>query len=136
MNIYLNIDGVLRLHSNQLAPYAANFLRLVIRRWPDSTYWLTLQSRGGRFGSHELFQKLLPQKTIEQLRTIQPATWYDHKTDGINFKQPFLWYDDMLTPEEQRILQRYDALDCFRQINLQADPQQLLDEIEYLRTLA
>lgn len=136
VNIYLNIDGVVRVHSSQAALYADEFLRLLVRRWPKNVYWLTMQSRGGRFGSQEVLISLVQPQTYRDIRLIQPGNWRDHKTDAINFHQPFLWYDEMITPEEQRILQHHRATECYRQLSLHKDPHQLIDEIEYLRSLA
>lgn len=136
MNIYLNIDGVLRVHAGQAAHYADEFLNLIVRRWPDTSYWLTMQSRGGRFGSLELLQPLIKPRTYAACKVIRPGNWRDHKTDAIDFTRPFLWYDDIITPEEQQILRHYRAEGCFRPINLHKDPHQLMDEIEHLRLLA
>lgn len=135
MNIYLDIDGVLLVNSNNAARYADEFLTLVLKRWPDSTYWLTTHRWRGQDTTRKVLEPVLKPKTVELLKAIKPARWEDLKTDGIDFKRPFLWFDDDLIAEERRILKHYGALDCFRLIDLQADPLQLLDEIEYLRTL-
>lgn len=136
MNIYLNIDGVLISESGQAAFYADEFLNLIIKKWPGSIYWLTMQSRGGRFGSHEALKNVLKPATYARIRTIQPGAWRELKTDAIDFTKPFLWFDEHITPEENQILSRYQAEACFRQVNLRTDPHQLMDEIVLLRSLA
>lgn len=136
MNIYLNVNGVLLTSQGKLAPYAGEFLSLIVKRWPNKAYWLTLQSRGGRFGSRELLKPSLDPQIYERLSVISPGDWQDNKTDAIDFTRPFLWYDDFVTAEENQILRRYDAQACLRLISLDRDPHQLLDEIEHLRSLA
>ncbi len=44
MNIYLDIDGVLRGAASPVED-VANFLNYVIDNYPDSTYWLTTHCR-------------------------------------------------------------------------------------------
>ncbi len=136
MNIYLDIDGVLLANSKQAAAYADEFLALIIKRWPDTTYWLTTHRWRGQNTVLEVLEPVLKPKTVQLLKHIKPASWQEMKTEGISFKQPFLWFDDDLVPEERETLRHYGALDCLRMIDLKKDPYQLLDEIEYLRSLA
>lgn len=136
LNIYLDIDGVLLSSEGRAASYADDFIRLVLSRWPDSTYWLTTHYWRGQNTTRQVLEPALKPATLRLLDMIKPTTWGDLKTDGINFKQPFLWFDDDLYEEEREILKHYDALECHRNINLQKDPMQLLDEIAYLKNLA
>lgn len=136
MNIYLDIDGVLLANSNNAAAYADEFIEIVLKRCPDSTYWLTTHFWRGQDTTGKVLDPALKTKTRELLRLIKPAHWEELKTEGIDFKHPFLWFDDDLIPEERRILEHYGALDCFRLVDLGRDPLQLLDEIDYLRSLA
>ena len=41
MNIYLDIDGVLLVDVGKPAHFANEFLQAVLKKYPDSTYWLT-----------------------------------------------------------------------------------------------
>ncbi len=136
MNIYLDIDGVLLANSSHAAQYADEFLQFVLTAWPDTTYWLTTHQWRGQNRAVDVLRPVLKPKTIKLLAQVQPTDWGDLKTDAINFKQPFLWFDDDLFPEEGEILKHYGALDCLRRINLSTDPHQLMDEIAYLRSLA
>lgn len=135
MNIYLDIDGVLLANSNNAAAYADEFLTLILKRCPDSTYWLTTHFWRGQDTTRKVLEPVLKPKTIELLEQIKPAYWEELKTEGIDFKRPFLWFDDDLISEERQILEHYGALECFRLVDLVADPLQLLDEIDYLRSL-
>lgn len=136
MNIYLDIDGVLLANSSHAAQYADEFLQLVLTAWPDTTYWLTTHQWRGQNRAVDVLRPVLKPQTVRLLDQVQPTVWDELKTDAINFKQPFLWFDDDLFPEEAEILAHYSATDCFRHINLARDPLQLLDEIEYLKSLA
>lgn len=136
MNIYLDIDEVLLLSNTQAANYADDFLAFILSSWPDSTYWLTTHCWKGENRAVEVLRPALKPPTIRLLERVKPTQWDELKTDAINFKQPFLWFDDDLYPEEKEILRHYNALECFRHINLHGNPHQLMDEIEYLKTLA
>lgn len=46
MNIYLDIDGVLLANDWNAANHANEFLRLVLEKYPDTTYWLTTHCQG------------------------------------------------------------------------------------------
>ncbi len=135
MNIYLDIDGVLLANENRAADYADEFLAFILKHWPNNTYWLTTHCWHGENRTHEVLEPYLRKKTFVLLDKIQPTDWDELKTDAINFKQPFLWFDDDLFPEEQEILKHYRALECHRKIDLGKDSLQLLDEIVNLRSL-
>lgn len=135
MNIYLDIDGVLIGQNNRAADYADEFLQFILGHWPSSTYWLSTHCRNGKDTAQTLLQPYLRKKTLHQLATIKQTNWDDIKTDAINFKKPFLWFDTELYQEEKAILDHYQAGACFRLINLRKDSMQLLDELVYLRSL-
>lgn len=135
MNIYLDIDGVLLAKNNRAADYADEFLQFILKQWPDTTYWLTTYCWHGDNRTYEVLQPFLRKRTLEGLHKIKPTHWDELKTDAINFKRPFLWFDTTLYNEEEAILTHYQALACHRQINLEIDQFQLLDELVHLRSL-
>ncbi len=135
MNIYLDINGVLLANNFAAANFADDFLQFVLNNWPDSTYWLTTYCWRGHNQAAKVLAPHLKPKTARLIRQVKPADWHDLKTDGINFSKPFLWFDDNLFPEERAILEHRDALPCHRLVNLSREPNQLLDEIAYLKTL-
>lgn len=136
MNIYLDIDGVLLREDGRAADFADEFLQFILANWPDTIHWLSIRNREGREHIIETLRPHLKAKTLKQIQNIKLTTWEDLKTDAIYFKRPFLWYDTNLYPEEEEILEHYQALPCFRRITLRKIPMQLLDEIVYLRSLA
>lgn len=136
MNIYLEMDGVLIDKNNQLADFAEVFLQYILTHWPDSTYWLSSHCWKGSNNTLDiLIPKLRKKRTLQLIELIKPTDWDELKTDGIDFKQAFLWFDSELFSEEKQILEHYRALECHRKVNLVHDPSRLLSEVIYLKTL-
>lgn len=136
MNLYLDVDGVLIGNEGKLANFAEDFLHFLLTAWPNSTYWLTSYCWNGQNRATDIVSSLIKSsKTRRLIQEIKPAKWHYLKTDGIDFHKPFLWFDDSLTPEEKQILLHYNARVCHRKISLINDPNQLLDELSYLKTL-
>lgn len=136
VNIYLDINGVLIDQWGKAPAYADEFVQTIVKHWPDNIFWLSSLVRGDEHGAVKALNGVLSHRTLPLLANIKTGKWEDLKTDAINFKEPFLWYDDNLMEEEREILEHYDALDCHHQINLIRDPGQLLDEIIFLKSLA
>lgn len=136
MNIYLDINGTLTHGNGGLAFGADEFLQFIAKHWPDNTYWLSTYTWRGKNRAHEMIGPLIKPKTRAAIKHFQAANWIDLKTDGIDFSTPFLWFDDNLFPDERLILRHHDALACHRMIDLGSHPNQLVDELEYLKTLA
>lgn len=136
MNIYLDIDGVLLANSVQAAYFADDFLQYILKHWPDNTYWLTTHCWRGENRAAEVLLPVLKPDTAKLLKLIKPTDWNTEKTDGIDFLTPFLWFDDDLFPEEEKVLRSFDAFGCWRQVDLSRDPNQLIDEVAYLKSLA
>lgn len=135
MNIYLDIDGVLLANTVTTANFADDFLQYVLGRWPDSTYWLTTHQWRGQDRTLQLLKPVLNARTRKLMPLIKPTNWRQLKTDGIDFSKEFLWFDDDLYPEEREVLSIYNVLGSWIEVNLQKDPNQLLDEIAHLRAL-
>ena len=100
MNIYLDIDGVLLINEKFAAPYAEEFLKRVLEKYPDSTYWLTTHRWKGIDRTQEVLAPAFSPETLELIKAIKPTEWGESKTDAINITKPFLWFDDDLFPEE------------------------------------
>lgn len=135
INIYLDIDGVLLANEHGAAHHADEFLQYILERWPNSTYWLTTHVWRGENRAIKVLAPYLKPKTVDALRLVKPTAWTELKTEGIDFKKPFLWFDDDLMPNEETILKHYGARDCLRMINLHKNPHQLMDELVYLKQL-
>ncbi|MFZ1360723.1 MAG: hypothetical protein WAS27_01670 [Candidatus Saccharimonadales bacterium] len=124
-NIYIDIDGVLLADKALPALYADEFLQMVLSKYPDSTYWLTTHVwRGENVISHSLAPYLRPE-TQKLLSKIKPTEWGQWKTDAIDFSNPFLWFDDDLYPEEEKVLLRHGVINNWVGVDLYKEPAQL-----------
>ena len=125
MNIYLDIDGVLLANESNAANYADEFLKAIIEKYPESTYWLTTHNWKGENRAKEVLAPHLKPETVDLLDRVKPSEWKDLKTDAIDFDQDFLWFDDDLWPNELNVLERHEALQNFMMVDLQKDPDML-----------
>lgn len=108
MNIYLDIDGVLLVDKATPAKYADEFLQAaVLTKQPDSTYWLTTHVWNGENVIDQSLAPYLKPETQALLSKVKPTEWGEYKTDGIDFSQPFLWFDDDLYDEERTGLEPF-----------------------------
>ncbi len=132
MNIYLDIDGVLLIDEKHAAPHADEFIAHVLKKYPDSTYWLTTHNWKGENRAKEVLAPYLKPETAALLDKIKLSEWQELKTDAIDFEQDFLWFDDDLWPDELKVLENNNATGRFIMVNLQDDPDMLQKLIEVL----
>lgn len=125
MNIYLDIDGVLLANDLNPANYASEFLQYVIDKFPDSTYWLTTHCQGDANVPIQHIGHLFSADTVELMKKIKPTSWDLAKTRAIDFKEPFLWFDDDLFFEEKQSLIKHNVIDNWIQVDLSKNPDQL-----------
>ena len=127
INIYLDIDGVLLTNELRPANYANEFLGYVLRKYPDTTYWLTTHCQGDASRPVRDIGHLFNDYTVELIKRIKPTTWLTSsaKTDAIDFSKPFLWFDDELLLKERLALEVHNALDNWIEVNLRKYPNQL-----------
>lgn len=125
MNIYLDIDGVLLINDRHASPHADEFIQHVLKKYPDSTYWLTTHNWQGEDRAKEVLVPHLKPETVTLLDKIKPSEWKELKTDAIDFEQDFLWFDDDLWPEELEVLEANNATGRFIMVDLAKDPNML-----------
>lgn len=125
MNIYLDIDGVLLANDWNAANHANDFLRFVLDKFPDTTYWLTTHCQGDSNTPIQHVGHLFEPDVVELMRKIKPTRWDLAKTRAINYDEPFLWFDDDLFYEEKQTLIKQGVLDNWIEVNLAKDPDQL-----------
>lgn len=125
MNIYLDIDGVLLANDWNAANHANEFLRFVLDKFPDTTYWLTTHCQGDPNTPIQHVGHLFKPDVVELMRKIKPTRWDLAKTRAINYDEPFLWFDDDLFFEEKQTLIKHGVLDNWIEVNLAKDPDQL-----------
>lgn len=132
MNIYLDIDGVLLINEDHASPHADDFIQHILKKYPDSTYWLTTHNWKGENRAKEVLAPHLKPETVELLDKIKPSEWDELKTDAINFEEDFLWFDDDLWPDELKVLEKHNAATDFVMVNLGKNPNQLKTLVERL----
>lgn len=126
VNIYLDIDGVLLANDWNAANHANEFLRYVLEKYPDTTYWLTTHCQGDPNTPIQHVGHLFEPDVVELMRKIKPTTWDLAKTRAINYDEPFLWFDDDLFFEEKQDLINNKMLDNWIKVDLRKDPNQLM----------
>jgi len=126
--IYLDIDGVLLTKDLKPANYVQEFLQFVISNHPNSTYWLTTRCQCDSLRTVREIEHLFDdKKTIELMKKIKPTTWLGSaKTDAIDFKSNFLWFDDNLFWREREVLVSHGVFDNWIEVDLRKNPDMLL----------
>ncbi len=127
MNIYLDIDGVLLANDLHAALYANEFLRKILKEYPESTFWLTTHCQGDPEVPVRHISHLFEADVVDLMKLIKPTTWDLSKTRAIDFSKPFLWFDDDLFFEEKEDLLKHNALDNWIEVDLAKKPSQLQD---------
>ena len=124
-NIYLDIDGVLLANDLNPANHSPEFLKYVIEKFPDSTYWLTTHCQGDANVPIQHIGHLFDTETVKLMKKIRPTSWDLAKTRAIDFSNPLLWFDDDLFYEEKQSLIEHDLLDNWIVVVLSKNPDQL-----------
>ena len=120
MNIYLDIDGVLLTKYGTLVPGAPDFIKNIIDK--HDVYWLTTWCKDGKSDrALGILKKHFPKETMKHLTQIKPTTWRTWKTEAIDFSKGFRWIDDMIFPEEERVLKENNAEDKLVLIDMPHD---------------
>lgn len=130
-NLYIDIDGVL-VRGGVAAEGAVEFLRFATENF--DCYWLTTHCDGDASRPFLYLVGKLPEEAVQYLEKIKPTSWGSlRKTDGIDFNQPFFWMDDNLFEVEKQALEEKGKLDSYIPIDLNTNPNQLLDLIPFLK---
>ena len=111
MNIYLDIDGVLRGAASPIED-RVELLDYILTNFPDSAYWLTTHCRQDYNHTRAaLLNSDLPKDLVERVSSIvKPTNFGVLKTDAIDFEKPFIWLDDNLFESEQKVLELHNCL--------------------------
>lgn len=131
MRIYIDIDGVLLANEENPALYANELIDYLTSS--HDVYWLTTHCRGDAIYTQQHLARHFPsQGTLKALGKIRPTNWVTWKTEAIDFSQPFIWIDDDLFEEEERVLIKNQARDNFLSVDLRKNPKQLSEIIATL----
>jgi hypothetical protein len=128
MNIYLDIDGTL-IHEDLAETKAANGLEdFIIALRPHTTYWLTTHCRDGNPArAREIMKRYLPESLHSDIDRIKPTVWDTLKTQGINWDEEFIWFDNDINDAEWERFTMADEGQQVFEVNLRENPDQLIE---------
>lgn len=128
MNIYLDIDGTM-IHENLAEPIAAAGLEeFIIALRPYKTYWLTTHCRDGNpERPREIMKRYLPKELHGEIDRIKPTVWDTLKTEGIDWTEDFIWFDDTVTESEWSRFEHATPTQQVIEMNLRDNPNQLIE---------
>ena len=127
MNIYLDIDQVLITKDLKPAKNVYEFLKYVTDN--HECYWLTTHCKGEESNTLEYLKQFLDKNFFIYLNKIKPTNWDMLKTEAIDFKKEFKWFDDYVLEAEKRILLKNECFDKLVLVDLKSNPNQLKDFI-------
>ena len=135
MNIYLDIDGTL-IHedlSKMLGKPAAGLEEFIIALRPHNTYWLTTHCRDGNPDrAREIMKRILPEGLHPDIHSIKPTVWDRFKTEGIDWSEDFIWFDNDIGDYERSSFSSAPDTQSFIEIDLRASPKQLIEILSEL----
>ena len=126
--LYLDIDGVLLANEENLAIGAAEFIKYAADNF--DVYGLTTHCMDGTTDhAIEYLQRGSDEDLRPWLMKFKPVTWSLKKTEAIDFKKPFLWFDDDCFTGEKIDLQEHGVLNSWIEIDLRTTPDQMVKEL-------
>jgi len=128
MNIYIDIDGVILTNNLRPAEHLSEFLKYILEK--HKVYWLTTHYKGDSSGAIMYLRQFFPIELIELCKKIKPTNWQTLKTKAIDFSKDFLLLDDYLLETEKEVLKNHEKLSSWLQIDLDKNPEQLLEVIK------
>lgn len=134
-NIYLDVDGTILANDKVAAKHSEAFLVYLTEN--HNVYWLTTHVHQDITWVGEYLGRFLSTKAMKAVAKIKltPKDWDKSKTESIDFTKPFLWFDDDLFPEERNDLLKHNALNCWVEIDLARNEDQLFEIINRLKSL-
>jgi hypothetical protein len=130
MNIYLDIDGTM-IHEDRwdLENTASEGLvDFIVALRPHTTYWLTIHCRDGNpERAREIMKRHLPAELHNDIERIKPTVWDTMKTQGIDWSQDFIWFDNDISPFEWGKIKQGSENQQAIEVNLKLNPKQLIE---------
>lgn len=126
-NIYLGIDGVILTKGVTPALHLDQFLKHIITNFNVS--WLSSRCRGNSDVTEKYLSQFLETDTISLIHAIKPTSFSLDKTEAIDFNKNFFWLDSELFDSEKNTLRQHNDYDCWIELDLINNPDQLLHVI-------
>jgi len=130
MNIYLDIDGtMIREDRWDMQDLGADGLaEFIIALRPHTTYWLTTHCRDGNpERAREIMKRYVPVELHSEIDRIKPTTWDMMKTEGIDWSQDFIWFDNDISAFEWERIEQGSENQQAIEVNLKVNPKQLIE---------
>lgn len=130
MDIYLDIDGTMihedRWDTSDLA--AAGLAEFIVALRPHTTYWLTTHCRDGNpERAREIMKRHVPTELYPDIDRIKPTVWDTQKTDGIDWSEDFIWFDNSIGDSEWQRFATAASGQQVVEVNLVENPEQLME---------
>lgn len=130
MKIYLDIDGTM-IHEDLSDMYckpAVGLEDFIVALRPYDTYWLTTHcTTGDPTNARRIMKSVLPAELHADIDRIKPTAWQDLKTQGIDFKSDFIWFDNDIYPGEWTKLNKCHDGQIVIEIDLRNNPEHLIE---------
>lgn len=132
MKVYLDIDGVLiDTKEYKPLPYLKEFLSTVFEISNGEVYWLSTHTHDRENTSPlNYFKPIVESDVYLMIGKIKLSKWHTLKTEGIDLKSDFLWFDDVIFQAEYKALEKIGKENCLIKVENNLD-----EMIEYLKEL-
>jgi ADP-ribosyl-[dinitrogen reductase] hydrolase len=106
--IYLDIDGIfLDTKEYKQMPKLKEFLDTVFEITSGEVYWLSTHTKHGKNDIALYHLEDIDPQILEMAKKIKNTKWNTLKTEGIDLRSSFLWFDDVVFQSEYRVLESY-----------------------------
>lgn len=140
MKIYLDIDETILkndliltndgyIYNGGPVKHLKPFLQYILNK--HDVYWLTTHCNGDASIPVNYLSRYFSQELLDLIIRIKPTKWKQFKVEAIDLREDFLWFDDYVTQYEQKILQKANKSHCHIQVNLDDNPEYLLDFMDF-----
>jgi len=130
MNIYLDIDGTM-IHEDRWDTQdlgADGLAEFIVALRPYTTYWLTTHCRDGNpERAREIMKRYVSVELHDDIDRIKPTTWDMMKTEGIDWSQDFIWFDNDISAFEWERIEQGSENQQAIEVNLKTNPRQLIE---------
>lgn len=133
MNIYIDINNTALKKDLTLANYFKDFIQEALKN--HKLFWLTTHYRNEEDLPH-LMQYLndsFDKEVADIVKNVKPMKWNMLKTEGIDFAQDFLFYDDSPMFSEIEVLKKNNKQDCWIKVDLISNPDFWKEELSKIR---
>ena len=130
MNIYLDIDGTL-IHEDlteRLGKPAAGLPEFLKAIQHHNLFWLTTHCRAGDPARPiEILKRVTDESLHPIIESIKGTVWDTAKTQGIDWSQDFIWFDNEISDFELNKFADARQDQQVIEVNIRTNPNHLLE---------